>query len=63
MKNGDIDKTTKKRVYDGDYEYNPKQHFPRKNKKIAGQGSQVDNDIQNNANTENQKNSKLSAIM
>lgn len=63
VKNGYIDKTTKKRVYEGEYEYNPKQHFPRKNKKIAGQGSQVDNDIQNNANTENQKNSKLSAIM
>ena len=63
VKNGNIDDTTKKRVYKGEYEYNPKQHFPRKNNKIAGQGSQVDNDIQNNANTENQKNSKLSAIM
>ena len=63
VKNGNIDKTSGKIVYQGEYEYNPKQHFPRKNKKIEGQGSQVDNDVQNNANTENQKNSKLSAIM
>lgn len=62
-KNGKKVKTPGKIVYEGEYEYNPKQHFPRKNKKIAGQGSQVDNDIQNNANTENQKNSKLSAYV
>ena len=63
VKNGKKVKTSGKIVYQGEYEYNPRLHFPRKNKKIEVQGSQVDDDVQNNANTENQKNSKLSAIM
>ena len=50
-------------VYQGDYEYNPKQYFPRKNKENEGQGNPKDKIAKLNANTEDQKSSKLNTIM
>lgn len=63
VKDGKIDESSKKKVYEGDYEYNPMQHFPRKNKENEGQGNPQDRKTQHNANTEDQKNSKLNTIM
>ena len=63
VKDGKIDESSKTNVYEGDYEYNPKQYFPRKNKENEGQGNPEDKETQLNANTEDQKNSKLNTIM
>ena len=63
VKDGKIDESSKTNVYEGDYEYNPKLHFPRKNKENEGQGNPKDKIAKLNANTEDQKNSKLNTIM
>ena len=63
VKDGKIDESSKTNVYEGDYEYNPKQYFPRKNKENEGQGNPKDKETQLNANTEDQKSSKLNTIM
>lgn len=63
VKDGKIDESSKKKVYEGDYEYNPKLHFPRKNKENEGQGNPKDKIAKLNANTEDQEGSKLNTIM
>ena len=63
VKDGKIDESSKTNVYEGDYEYNPKLHFPRKNKENEGQGNPKDKIAKLNANTEDQKNSKLNTIL
>ena len=63
VKDGKIDESSKKKVYEGDYEYNPKQHFPRKKIENEGQGNPQDKIAKLNANTEDQKSSRLNTIM
>ena len=63
MKDGKLESSSKKKVYEGDYEYNPKLHFPRKNKENEGQGNPKDKIAKLNANTEDQEGSKLNTIM
>ena len=63
MKKGKYSSKSKTKVYQGEFEYNPKQHFPRKNKENEGQGNQEDRKTQLNANTEDQKSSKLNTIV
>ena len=63
MKDGVFDSKSKTKVYEGEYEYNPKLHFPRKKKENEGQGNPEDKETQLNANTEDQEGSKLNTIM
>ena len=63
MKDGKIDESSKTKVDEGEYEYNPKLHFPRKKIENEGQGNPKDKETQLNANTEDQKNSKLNTIV
>lgn len=63
MKDGIFGSKSENPVYQGDYEYNPKLHFPRKNKENKGQGNPQDRKTQLNANTEDQKSSKLNTIL
>lgn len=63
MKDGVFESKSKKKVDQGEYEYNPKLHFPRKNKQNEGQGNPKNKRTQLNANTEDQKSSRLNTIM
>lgn len=63
MKKGKFSSKSKKKVYEGDYEYNPKLHFPRKKKENEGQRNQEDKKAKLNANTKDQKSSRLNTIV
>ena len=63
MKDGKLESSLKNPVYEGEYEYNPKKHFPRKKIENDDQGNQEDIKTQLKANTEDQESSKLNTIM
>lgn len=63
VKDGKLESSSKNPVYQGEYEYNPKKHFPRKKIENDDQGNQEDIKTQLKANTEDQESSKLHTIM